>query len=80
MLKDFIGRELNIGDVVAFPNTHGALILARIEEFSKYQLKCTPLHGHEHDHVATVRCYAQSSAKLDQNEVTMYLLKRDHDE
>ena len=80
MLKDFIGRELNIGDVVAFPNIHGTLILARIEEFSKYRCKCTPLYGHAHDHVTTVHCYAQSSVKLDQNEVTMYLLKRDHKE
>jgi hypothetical protein len=77
VLKDFIGRELNVGDVIAFSdNISNKMIMAKIDSFTTHQCVCTILFGH--DHVKTVSCYAQQSVKLDLSEVSMYLLKFNH--
>lgn len=82
MLKDFIGRELHVGDVIAFvANSTGKMIMAKIDSFTRHQCVCTPLFGQSHDYYfKTITCYAQQCVRLDQNDVTMYLLTRTSEE
>ena len=79
-MKDFLGQELAVGDVVAFSDPAGAMMLARIEQLSTRQFEATPLKSRGQSLAKLVRCYAEQAVKLNSNDVTMYLLKRENQE
>jgi len=77
-VKDFIGRELTVGDVVAFEGVNGGgLVLGRIEKFSPKQASLTPLSDHNSwSSKKTISRYSSQCVKIDDADITMYLLKR----
>lgn len=77
-MKDFIGRELTVGDVVAFEGVNGGgLVLGRIEKFSPKQASLTPLSDHNSwSSKKTISRYSSQCVKIDDADITMYLLKR----
>ena len=79
-MKDFLGQELAVGDVVVVPDPAGAMMLARIEQLSTRQFEATPLKSRGQSLAKLVRCYAEQAVKLNSNDVTMYLLKRENQE
>jgi hypothetical protein len=79
-MKDFLGQELNVGDVVAFSDPAGAMMLARIEQVSTYQFEATPLKSRSQSLAKLVRCYAEQAVKLNSSDVTMYLLTKTTEE
>jgi hypothetical protein len=77
-MKDFLGRELVVGDVVAFEGVNGGgLVLGRIEKFSPKQASLTPLSDHNSwSSKKTISRYSSQCVKIDDADITMYLLKR----
>jgi len=77
-MKDFLGRELAVGDVVAFEGVNGGgLVLGRIEKFSPKQASLTPLSDHNSwSSKKTISRYSSQCVKIDDADITMYLLKR----
>jgi hypothetical protein len=75
-MKDFLGRTLEIGEVVAFEDPNGAgLVLGRIEKFSPKQVACTPLtRAYSWSNKKTISRYPQQCVKIDASDVTMFLL------
>ena len=77
-MKDFLGRELAIGDVVAFEGVNGGgLVLGRIEKFSPKQASLTPLSDHNSwSSKKTISRYSSQCVKIDDSDISLYLLKR----
>ena len=77
-MKDFLGQELAVGDVVVVPDPAGAMMRARIEQLNTYQFEATPLKSRSL--AKLVRCYAEQAVKLNSSDVTMYLLTKTTEE
>ena len=77
-MKDFIGRELTVGDVVAFEGVNGGgLVLGRIEKFSPKQASLTPLSDHNSwSSKKTISRYSSQCVKIDDADITMFLLTK----
>ena len=77
-MKDFLGRELAVGDVVAFEGVNGGgLVLGRIERFSPKQAAMTPLTDHNSwSSRKTISRYSSQCVKVDSADVTMFLLTK----
>jgi hypothetical protein len=79
-MKDFLGRELTVGDVVAFEGVNGGgLVLGRIEKFSPKQASITPLTDHNSWTYRTISRYSSQCVKIDDADVTLFLLTKLHD-
>jgi hypothetical protein len=79
-MKDFLGQELAVGDVVVFPSPSDGMMLARIERLSTFQFEAVPLKSRSHRLAKLVHCYGEQAVKLNSNDVTMYLLARPNEE
>jgi len=77
-MKDFLGRDLAIGDAVAFEGVNGdGLMLGRIERFTAKQATMTPLSDHNSwSHRKTISRYSSQCVKIDDAEVTLFLLTK----
>jgi hypothetical protein len=77
-VKDFLGRELAVGDVVAFEGVNGGgLVLGRIEKFTPKQASMTPLTDHNSwNWRKTITRYSSQCVKVDSADVTMFLLTK----
>ena len=77
-MKDFLGRDLAIGDAVAFEGVNGGgLVLGRIERFTTKQAAMTPLTDHNSwSHRKTISRYSSQCVKIDDADVTMFLLTK----
>ena len=77
-MKDFLGRELEVGDVVAFEGVNGGgLVLGRIERFSPKQAAITPLTDHNSwSSRKTISRYSSQCVKVDDADVTLFLLTK----
>jgi hypothetical protein len=79
-MKDFLGRELTVGDVVAFEGVNGGgLVLGRIEKFSPKQASMTPLTDHNSWTHRTISRYSSQCVKVDDADVTLFLLTKSQD-
>lgn len=79
-MKDFLGRELTVGDVVAFEGVNGGgLVLGRIEKFSPKQASMTPLTDHSSWTYRTISRYSAQCVKVDDADVTLFLLTKSQD-
>ena len=79
-MKDFLGRELTVGDVVAFEGVNGGgLVLGRIEKFSPKQASMTPLTDHNSWTNRTISRYSSQCVKVDDADVTLFLLTKSQD-
>jgi len=75
-MKDFLGRELAVGDVVAFEGVNGGgLVLGRIEKFTPKQASLTPL-TENYSWRKTITRYSSQCVKVDSADVTMFLLTK----
>lgn len=75
-MKDFLGRELVVGDVVAFEGVNGGgLVLGRIEKFTPKQAALTPLTDHS-SWRKTITRYSSQCVKIDNTDVTLFLLTK----
>ena len=75
-MKDFLGRELTVGDVVAFEGVNGgSLVLGRIEKFTLKQAVITPLTEH-FSFRKTISRYSSQCVKVDDADVTLFLLTK----
>jgi len=81
-MKDFLGRELAVGDVVAFEGVNGGgLVLGRIEHFSVKQAAMTPLTDHNSwSSKRTISRYSSQCVKINDADVTMFLLTKSQDQ
>lgn len=80
MLTDFIGRDLCIGDLVAFEDPAGnGMTLAKIESVTTRMVICEPLTDNNSSKKNIMK-YARQCVKMDQSDVTMYLLTRENKE
>ena len=78
-MKDFLGRELTVGDVVAFEGVNGGgLVLGRIEKFSPKQALITPL-TENYSFRKTISSYSSQCVKVDDADVTLFLLTKSQD-
>jgi len=77
-MKDFLGRELEIGNLVAFEGVNGGgLVLGRIERFSPKQAAITPLTDHNSwSSRKTISRYSSQCVKVDDADVTLFLLTK----
>lgn len=69
--KDILGRVLNVGDCVAYPDSN-QLKIGRIEKLHAKMVKVTT--GSQWR--STVNKYPSDTTKLDGPDLTMYLLKK----
>ena len=78
-MKDFLGRELTVGDVVAFEGVNGGgLVLGRIEKFTLKQTVLTPL-TENYSFRKTISRYSSQCVKVDTADVTLFLLTKSQD-
>jgi len=77
-VKDFLGRELAVGDVVAFEGVNGGgLVLGRIEKFTPKQAALTALtENNSYNWRKTITRYSSQCVKVDSADVTMFLLTK----
>ena len=77
-MKDFLGRELEIGNLVAFEGVNGGgLVLGRIERFSPKQAAISPLTDHNSwSSRKTISRYSSQCVKVDDADVTLFLLTK----
>ena len=80
MHKDFLKRDLAIGDYVVFPAPYGGMKLGKIIRFSPKQIRVEWTYKGNHGtvgHTDTSR-YSNQCVRVEGPDLTMYLLSGDY--
>jgi len=79
VFKDFLRRDLEIGDYVVFPAPYGGMKLGKIIKFTPQQIRVEWTYKwRDAVHAKSAPRYANQCVRVEGPDLTMYLLSGDY--